>query len=72
MAMVFPRRQIACFSSGMRTLPFAVVALGAVLVLGAIACGGKDKPPLTPDQENPGLLGPDAGVEMPTTPPPAK
>jgi len=44
--------------------------LFAVALSVAPGCGGKEKPPLTPDQENPALLGPDAGVEMPTSPPP--
>jgi hypothetical protein len=42
------------------------------LSLFAVACGGKDKPPLTPDQDN-ALL--DAGADpsaAPTTTPPAK
>ncbi|MBK6694460.1 MAG: hypothetical protein IPG50_19965 [Myxococcales bacterium] len=52
----------------MTRLLVAVVVFGA---LGCLACGGKEKPPLTPDQENPALLG-DSGVEMPTSPPPAK
>lgn len=41
---------------------YAVVALGAVFAaLGAIACGGNDKPPLTPDAEHPAMEAPDAG-----------
>jgi hypothetical protein len=42
------------------------IGLGA---LGAMACGGPDKPPLTPDGDNP--LPPEAEAGAPT-PPPAK
>jgi len=56
----------------MRTLSHLAFALSlsAAVATASVACGGKDKPPLTPDQENPALLGPDAGVEMPSSPPP--
>jgi hypothetical protein len=55
----------------MRSL-FLAVVLGVVALP---ACGGKEKPPLTPDQDNPAL---DAGVDpVPSSPtiaptPPAK
>ncbi len=34
-------------------------------LVGLVGCGGKDKPPLTPDQDNPAL---DAGVDPAHTP----
>lgn len=35
-------------------------------LVGLVGCGGKDKPPLTPDQDNPAL---DAGVDPALAPP---
>lgn len=46
------------------------VALGAA-GLGVVACGGNDKPPLTPDLVEPPTDPVEAGAP-PSTPPPAK
>jgi hypothetical protein len=46
----------------------AVLVLVSIVVFGLAACGGKDKPPLTPDQDNP--MGADGGSEMPSVTPP--
>lgn len=46
------------------------VGLGA-LGVGLVACGGNDKPPLTPDTVEPLPDGTEAGAPT-TTPPPAK
>lgn len=35
-------------------------------LVGLVGCGGKDKPPLTPDQDNPAL---DAGADPAIAPP---
>ena len=45
------------------------LALG-LSALGLTACGGNDKPPLTPDSVEPGLEGAEAGAVGPTTAPP--
>ena len=44
--------------------------LGLVAPLGLVACGGNDKPPLTPDLVEPPSDALEAGA--PVTPPPAK
>lgn len=54
LAGLFPTPAKTCFSSWMRVLVLAFV------LFGVLACGGKEKPPLTPDQDNPVL---DAGSE---------
>ena len=51
---LFPTHAETCFSSQMRSLVLAFV------LFGVLACGAKEKPPLTPDQDNPVL---DAGAE---------
>lgn len=49
-------------------VPLAFVApLALATSLGVVACGGNDKPPLTPDNLEPMTENPEAG----TTPPPA-
>jgi len=44
-------------------------AVGLAATLFAVGCGGKDKPPLTPDSDNPAVPD-DAGADMPSTPSP--
>jgi hypothetical protein len=45
----------------------AGLVLVSIVVFGIAACGGPDKPPLTPDQDN--TMGADGGSEMPTATP---
>lgn len=61
---------------------FSVASVVGLAVLGAVACGGNDKPPLTPDdhEPQPADLAAEAGAAPmgsrqtapATTPPPAK
>jgi hypothetical protein len=47
----------------------ALLALvGAIVVVGAAACGGSSKPPMVPDAPDPALAG-DAGAPAPASPP---
>jgi hypothetical protein len=54
--------------------PHALLALFGVVAfvasLGVVACGGNDKPPLTPDNLEPTTDNPEAGAT--TTAPPSK
>jgi len=58
--------------------PHALLATSVAFVvlaasLGVVACGGNDKPPLTPDNLEPGGESAEAGAPAtPTTPAPAK
>ncbi|MDB4993295.1 MAG: hypothetical protein JWM74_727 [Myxococcaceae bacterium] len=45
----------------------AGLVLVSIVVFGVAACGGPDKPPLTPDQDNP--MGMDGGADPSATPP---
>ena len=55
------RRPHALLALSVRfVLPLAVVALAASL--GVVACGGNDKPPLTPDNLEPTTDSPEAGA----------
>ena len=57
------------FASMRRLVVLLTLAVG-LGVIGVVACGGNDKPPLTPDTVEPPPDGVEAGA--PTTPPPAK
>jgi len=46
-----------------------LAVVGVAVMSFAVACGGKDKPPLTPDSDNP-VVADDAGVDMPAAPSP--
>lgn len=53
----------------MRRLVVLLAICGAAVGLGSVACGGNEKPPLTPDSEvkSPDLG--DAGASAPSAPP---
>lgn len=66
------RRPHALLALSVRfVVPLAFVVLGAAL--GIVACGGNDKPPLTPDNLEPTTESPEAGATPAATgTPPAK